>query len=324
MRECTRSVATPCLCLSKALCATRHVFAAHTKLAWLATALGRPPAEASRYAATAAQLRQGLLENLLLPKEACNPPVGPCFADGQNVTHSSVQATMYVLGSGVLTPEEAVPFLPFLVARSTPFPRCSAALSHFLFEALYTIAEGQASPEAADFAFELLVRDGHRSWREMLNQGATMTLEHWYGVNFQKHTWAHPWAAGPAAIIVRRIYGIRPLDIGYRTVAVHPQPPQNLTHGAITVPSLRGKVAMSWEMLPGKRFAMTLSVPGNTKADVCLPVGLLPPRCDLTINGAAAPTSRPHAGQLCLAERLGGGGWQVATTEGALQSPGSE
>ncbi len=54
---------------------------------------------------------------------------------------------------------------------------------------------------------------------------------------------------------------------------------------------------------------MKLSVPGKTKADVCLPGGLLPPRFGLTVNGAAAPTSRPHAGQLCLAERLGGGEW---------------
>jgi hypothetical protein len=73
-----------------------------------------------------------------------------------------VQATMYVIGQGVLTPEEAQPYFAFLQAKSRPFPRCSAALSHFLIEALYIIAEGQGpeSNEAADLAFELMARDG--------------------------------------------------------------------------------------------------------------------------------------------------------------------
>jgi hypothetical protein len=51
--------------------------------------------------------------------------------------------------------------------------------------------------------------EGHRSWREMLEQNATMTIEHWFGVNMEKHTWAHPWSAGPAAMIVRRLFGVR-------------------------------------------------------------------------------------------------------------------
>ena len=97
---------------------------------------------------------------------------------------------MYVLGQGVLTPAEAQPYFPFLLAKSRPFPRCSAALSHFLLEALYTIAEGQGpeTNEAADLAFDLMARDGHRSWREMLKQNATMTIEHWFGVNMLKHS----------------------------------------------------------------------------------------------------------------------------------------
>lgn len=145
---------------------------------------------------------------------------------------------MYVLGQGVLTPAEAQPYLPFLKAKSQPFPRCSAALTYFLFEAMHTIAEGQPdSNEVADFAFELMARDGHRSWREMLSANATMTLEHWYGVNFQKHTWAHPWAAGPATHIIRWIFGVRPLTMGYETVAMHPQSSTNLTDGAMTLPT---------------------------------------------------------------------------------------
>jgi alpha-L-rhamnosidase len=288
---------------------TAHAWAAHQNLAWLAAALGRPQAETSRYAATAAELKRGILSYLVRPASACDPPVGPCFADGLNETHTSVQSTMYVLGQGVLTPAEAQPYLPFLKAKSQPFPRCSAALSHFLFEALYTIAEGQPdSNEAADFAFELMARDGHRSWREMLSANATMTLEHWYGVNFQKHTWAHPWAAGPATHIVRRIFGVRPLTMGYETVAVHPQPPTNLTDGAMTLPTQRGEIAVSFRRSDGFFELRVVLPPSNTTAaHVCLPAALLPPHAVLKLDGEPAAGSRPEKGQLCLTKMLGGG-----------------
>ena len=32
---------------------------------------------------------------------------------------------------------------------------------------------------AADFAFDLLTRRGHRSWMEMISHNATMAIEHW-------------------------------------------------------------------------------------------------------------------------------------------------
>ena len=283
-----------------------HVWAAHQKLAWLATALGRPAAEASRYAETATALKRGILSHLRRPASACEPPVGPCFADGVNETHTSVQSTMYVIGHGVLSPAEAQPFLPFLVAKSQPFPRCSAALSHFLLEALYIIAEGQPdSNEAADFAFELMARDGHRSWREMLSVNATMTIEHWYGVNMQKHTWAHGWSAGPARHLVRRIFGVR-TDNGYETVTIHPQPPTNLTEGSMTLPTPRGHISVSFERSDAF-FELRVALPSNTTAHVCLPAGLLPPNAAVTLDEAPAAHVSPEQGQLCLLHMLGGG-----------------
>ena len=73
-----------------------HVWAAHQKLAWIAIVIGRPSAVANQYAATAAALKRGILGHLARPASACDPPVGPCFADGMAEPHTSVQATMYV------------------------------------------------------------------------------------------------------------------------------------------------------------------------------------------------------------------------------------
>jgi alpha-L-rhamnosidase len=298
-----------------------HTWAAHRKLAWLAAAIGRPAAEAQQYTATAAALKKGVVEHLARPAAACDPPVGPCFADGMNESHTSVQATMYIIGHGLLTPEEAQPYLPFLIAKSQPFPRCSAALSHFLLEALYVIAEGQGPPAAggngagvagaADLAFELMARDGHRSWREMLAQNATMTIEHWFGVNLLKHTWSHPWSAAPATMIVRRLFGVRPLEPGYTRVAIHPQPPRNLTHGATTVPTLRGTIEVSFaQPTAHAAFEMNVTVP-DTAAHICVPATRLRQDAVLLLDGTPAASTRPHRGQLCLAQLLVSGSYKV-------------
>jgi hypothetical protein len=43
------------------------------------------------------------------------------------------------------------------------------------------MAAADTSTAAADFAYEILTRDGHRSWLQMLAHNATMTTEHWFG-----------------------------------------------------------------------------------------------------------------------------------------------
>jgi hypothetical protein len=50
-------------------------------------------------------------------------------------------------------------------------------------------AETRGSSKAADFAFELLTRNGHRSWMEMIAHNATMAIEHWYGTELHSHSW---------------------------------------------------------------------------------------------------------------------------------------
>lgn len=76
----------------------------------------------ARYAATAAELKRGILGHLARPATACDPPAGPCFADGMHAPHTSVQSTMYVLGQGVLTPAEAQPYFAF---RASPTATCA-------------------------------------------------------------------------------------------------------------------------------------------------------------------------------------------------------
>ena len=67
-------------------------------------------------------------------------------------------------------------------------------------------------------------REDDRSWLGMLKMGATITTEAWN--NFVKYNqcWNHAWGAGPAAVMVRRLAGIRPNSFGFKSFDVDPRP----------------------------------------------------------------------------------------------------
>jgi alpha-L-rhamnosidase len=258
----------------------------------------------------------------------CDPPAPACFLDGmgpqpppdnsmgddimwqqQQIDHTGVHASMFVAGCGLLTPVKALELLPFLKAKSTHMPLYSAMASNFMLEALYRMATAETeTSEAADLAFDILTRDGHRSWMEMIAHNATMAIEHWYGTSIDRHTWSHPWSASPARIIPQWLMGVRPIDLAWRRIAVHPQPGTKLKRASMHVPTLRGMVHCAFE-ISGGSFVMNLTIPGNTRAEVCLPTGVLGVVSAITLNGNIAPTTRPadRQGQLCLTHDLAGG-----------------
>jgi hypothetical protein len=106
------------------------------------------------------------------------------------------------VGCGLLSPTQSLTLLPFLQAKSAHFPLYSAMASNFMLEGLYRAATAETtSTAAADLAYDILTSAGHRSWLEMIQQNATMAIEHWFGTNKLDHTWSHPWSASPARII---------------------------------------------------------------------------------------------------------------------------
>jgi hypothetical protein len=168
------------------------------------------------------------------------------------------------------------------------------------------------SSAAADFAFDIMTRGGHRSWREMIAANATMSIEHWYGTSIDGHTWSHPWSASPARIIPQFLSGIRPIAPAWRRIAIHPQPDTKLTQAKVTVPTMRGLLSMEFQRTNGL-CKLDLVIPGNTLAEVCLPVPLVGKAYKLSVNrkniDGVVPTDRP--GHLCLPKELGGGKYAV-------------
>lgn len=83
--------------------------------------------------------------------------------------------------------------------------------------------------------------------------------------------------------------GIVPTAPKYARFSVKPQP-GNCTDVAITIPTLSGPITTAFKVHPGHNFAVTLTPPANTIAEVCLPKGIPPRnnRQELLVDNALA------------------------------------
>ena len=230
--------------------------------------------------------------------------------------------------------------VPFLEARNR---RRGASHGHegsgwimgFMMEALYSaageITEGPLDlslvSQAVEFCYGTLTNAGGNSWLGMIRQNATMTMESWQQAPFEAQgggTFSHPWTAAPAYIIPRFLMGVRPLEDGWRRVAIRPLPPTDLESASIEVPTGRGLVKLSF-VQSASDFAANVTIPGNTFAQVCLPRYLFasstrgqggPGRagrreqrnltCPCLLDGRQVPSSA-NGGLQCLTDDLGGG-----------------
>jgi len=132
-----------------------------------------------------------------------------------------------------------------------------------MLEALYEANEG-------GYALSLMRAKEGNSWGHMLNQGATITTETWDWHQKSNMSWAHPWGTAPANIIPRRLFGIQPLEPGYKKILIKPQV-GNLSSGSIDLPTLRGNIHIDFKQIEGTSFSMNVDVPVNTTARVYLP-----------------------------------------------------
>jgi hypothetical protein len=200
------------------------------------------------------------------------------------------------------------------------------------------VQEGDLEPSsvarAVEFCHDTLTSDGANSWLGMIAQNATMTMESWQQAPFEKQgggTFSHPWTAAPAYIIPRFVMGVRPLQDAWRRVAIRPLPSTKLASASIEVPTMRGLIRLSFTTTleptrSGLTFAANITIPGNTFAQVCLPLYLLGAASRGVSNDVASPSSAAHCvtllhgtevasarmgGLLCLVEDLGGGEWNV-------------
>lgn len=199
------------------------------------------------------------------------------FRDGVGTDHKSLHSNMFALDFGLVADGDRKGVVDFIKSRRMG---CSVYGAQFLLDALYDAGE-------AGYALSLLTSTARRSWYNMLRIGSTITTEAWDNVYKPNQDWNHPWGAAPANVIVRKLMGVEPLEPGFGRFRIKPQP-ASLKRASITVPTIRGDVAVAFENEPGSSFSLHVGVPANTTAEVWVPrLGKRP-----TVDGRAVRARR--------------------------------
>ncbi len=172
------------------------------------------------------------------------------FVDNPDSEHVSLHGMMFAALFGIAEPAE----LPALAAAiRTKGMACSVYGAQFLLEACYHIG-------IADHALTLMTASGLRSWLNMLEKGATITMEAWDDSLKPNQDWNHAWGAAPANIIPRWLAGVRPLTPGFDSFLIDPRPGA-LEYFRLRHPTRHGAIELEYE--PGN---LQFTVPENTTA----------------------------------------------------------
>lgn len=186
-------------------------------------------------------------------------PATGLYTDGQGIAHSSLHANAFPLAFG-LVPVERVPMVvKFLKSRGMA---CGPYGAQFLLDALYRAHEGQD-------ALALLTSDTDRSWLNMIRSGSTMTTEAWDAKYKKNLTWNHAWGAAPANIIPRDLMGVQPLEPGFGSMRIEPQPGA-LGDASLRLPTIRGSVNVAYHR-SAEQVRLDVTIPANTTAEVHVP-----------------------------------------------------
>ena len=234
------------------------------KMALLAEALGK--SEDGRKFSSMSRTARDSFNRVFL-----DPSTG-LYTDGEGSRHFSLHANMFPLAFGLVPPERIPGVAAFVKSRGMA---CSVYGAQYLLEAL--MAAGMDREAVA-----LMVSNGTRSWRHMIDVGSTMTWEAWDPSVKPNLTWNHAWGAAPANIISRHLLGVRPLEPGCAKVLIAPRP-GDLSSVKGRVPTRRGGVDVDFQQVGGIR-RLSVVVPAGMRARLSLPPRHAPAR-SLTLDG---------------------------------------
>ena len=194
-------------------------------------------------------------------------PARGLYRDGIGTDHASEHANLFPLAFG-LVPPEARPHVAQWLAESNLRRGMAVSVyaAQYLLEALFENGEDIA-------ALDLIGAPGDRSWRHMVESGATITWEAWDQKYKPNQDWNHAWGAAPANLLPRFVLGVRVMTPGWGRTLIQPHP------GALAsvegrVPTPRGEISVAWTQEKRKQeesFAMTLALPPSVTAMVELP-----------------------------------------------------
>jgi alpha-L-rhamnosidase len=229
------------------------------RMAELARALGRAD-DAARYAALHGRIRASF---------------GELFVDPEGRVRGETQ-TAYALAlrEGLVPPD-----LRERTARR--FAGEVESLGHLTtgFVGTPELLPALSESGRGDLAYRLLTRRALPSWGYMLDQGATTIWERWDAwtpeqgfANGGNVSLSHTPLGSAVAWLFDTVAGIRPAEPGFRAVELAPIPGGGLAWAEATYDSVRGRIALRWE-LAGGRLRTDVTVPPNVSATLRLHPG---------------------------------------------------
>ncbi|WP_406826901.1 alpha-L-rhamnosidase C-terminal domain-containing protein [Pedobacter sp. KACC 23697] len=164
----------------------------------------------------------------------------------------------------------------------------SPYMEKYVMEALFKMGAGKYAMERTKQRFA-----------EMVNNPYYTTLFEGWGIGengFGGGTTNHAWSGGAQIVIAQYLFGIRPLEAGYKTFLIEPDP-ANLRTGTLNVPTVKGMINTSFENNMNG-FKLQVTVPPATTAIVRLPAGAkvfvnknLPETKELEVAGLTKKTN---------------------------------
>lgn len=146
-----------------------------------------------------------------------------------------------------------------------------------------------------DLMYTLLFNETYPSWFYSINQGATTIWERWNsyskaeGFNPKNMNSLNHYAYGAIGQwMYERIAGIAPLEPGYKTIRIAPQPGGELSFASASLTTPFGEVSSAWEISDAK-FSLKITIPPNSTGKVVFPSGVEVK--GLTLNNKALETS---------------------------------
>jgi alpha-L-rhamnosidase len=252
----------------------------------LAAALDKQ-GEADQYASMAAKALTAFQKKLFDPQKGV-------YRDGERTDHMSQHASLFPLAFG-LVPAEHVPAVVDAVQKRGM--ACSVYAAQYLMEGLF-------ANDAATRALELITAPTDRSWRHMVESGATITWEAWDMKYKPNQDWNHAWGAAPANLLPRFVLGAEALTPGWKQARIRPNTGE-LTFAKGKIPTPRGPIELGWENKSS--FQMNLSLPSDMSAKLELPAS--PASKQVSINGT--PVAAERAGSRWIVKETVSGALSV-------------
>lgn len=218
----------------------------------IADAIGKST-DATQYAKQASTVKQVFHQNFYDKTRGI-------YVDGIGTTHASLHSNMFALVFGLIPEFAKETVLTYIKSKGMA---CGVYGANYLLEALFDSSE-------ADHALSLLTSTSDRSWHNMIRIGSTMTTEAWDNKYKSNNGWSHAWSSSPAHILPRKLMGVEPITPGFETFKVKPAI-SSLKEVEIKLPTIRGEIKAKY-IKTTNSFKLSVSVPGNTKAQVYLPI----------------------------------------------------